>query len=237
MPCQIDGTALKWRCSCPACSKWQTAQNEKKRKKRELDKKYYAEHFHSSRGCYCRKCIVKREKRRLYWQDHERPADSAHPKHYYYFRRKTNKDALVSLLGGKCAVCGFIPIHRVQIDIHESNGQILSRLPSNVYDGRFLPSHLLGTKKSFELLISHLHELVPLCKNCHILLLSKLKDNPEQKATIEAIIKEWRSHLDMEEIKRKLTATNLIIFQKLGRTNHDYRLEEQNRLAELGDGT
>lgn len=103
--------------------------------------------------------------------------------------RTENKTTLLNQLGGRCAVCGFQPIDMRQIDIHEINGQHYIGHPFSNSKCKFhpMPSKELGKRVGLERLQKRIHELVPLCRNCHILV-----HTPKHREATEKKIDDWR---------------------------------------------
>jgi hypothetical protein len=157
------------KCDCAACQ-------HKRDHNRELMRNHYREH--SLVTCNCEKCNVRRQTRLKNYPAKKENATE---------RRRRFKQQILTLLGGKCASCGFIPRHSCQIDIHERNGPIGKKADWETYKQRYNPAILMGTKKGRKLLIRYLRELVPLCRNCHIGLTCKVC-----RSEVEETIKDWR---------------------------------------------
>lgn len=135
-------------CFCPQCEK-----------AREYDKQYQKRKFegHSLSSCKCSKCEQRRngmkkryERRKTLQRD----------------RRYAFKSQVFGLLGNKCASCGFIPKHVCQIDFHERNGRIARSIGKN--DTWTNPAKLRGLAYGRQLILKHIDEIVPLCRNCHV---------------------------------------------------------------------
>jgi hypothetical protein len=88
------------------------------------------------------------------------------------YKRKLQKTRQLDLfmrLGGRCAICGFIPLDVCQIDIHEPIINI-----NKLEFGKYIqPSRMMKKLKGYLILIKHIEKLIPLCKNCHVLTQTK----------------------------------------------------------------
>jgi len=152
---------------------------------------------HYTPGCKCSSCEADRAYHREYsrvWnktRDRKRTNNTLN-RPWLSKARPEHKTYLFGQLGGRCAICGFQPIHLRQIDIHEINGRSnLGRPPSGGVRVRTpMPSAELQSHAGLKRLQSRIHELVPLCRNCHILV-----HTPECHDIVEEKIKEWRKTL------------------------------------------
>ena len=141
-----------------------------------------------NQGCNCTDCEAERQ----YHRDYSCKWYLARPEHNQkkLVWRANNKTALLEQLGGRCALCGFQPITSRQIDFHETDGHTALGRPRNgearPHNHR-TPSAILSRKNGLTQLQERIDRLVPLCKNCHILVHTK-----ECQADAEARIKENR---------------------------------------------
>ena len=157
------------QCDCPPCVR-------KREHNREHMNNYYKEH--PIKTCTCSSCEKRREAIERNYPKKKVNAND---------RKRRFKEAIVNLLGGECAYCGYIPKHVCQIDLHERNGNLSQAAGKEMYRRSYNPSILSGTKKGRNLIIANIDHIVPLCRNCHIRLTCKLcSDELEDK------VKNWR---------------------------------------------
>jgi hypothetical protein len=138
-------------------------------------------------GCHCPNCERLRYLKRI-WKRQHRKSSTRHEEYLRYYGRygQPNKQKVLEMLGGVCAVCGSKPIHTCQIDLHELNGRIAKREYQWKNDS---PSNLLRTRKGYYYIMEHLAEIVPICRNCHGRLNCKVC-----RAEVRAKIEKWRAN-------------------------------------------
>ena len=191
--CEITGQRFLNDCQCNSCKAFRERRREAKKVKGA----------HKMKGCQCPDCVKRREYNRIKMNELYRKHPMKLCQCDWCKKRRANqprrdemngravrqkardfKAKLLKELGGRCAVCGMVPSHVCQIDLHERNGRIATKVgKSTIYN----PSKLIATLWGKQLIWKNLDELIPLCRNCHILLTCKVC-----KAKTQTSIENWR---------------------------------------------
>ncbi len=191
--CEITGQRYLNGCTCNSCKAfWKRRQEAKKVKG-----------THKMKGCQCPDCVKRREynrinMNRLYrlhpmkscqcdWCKKRRanqPRRDAIDKLANRNKAREFKAKVLRELGGKCAICGMVPSHVCQMDLHERNGRIATKVGKSA---TYNPSKLISCLWGKQLIWKNLDEFIPLCRNCHSLLTCKLC-----KDKMQVLITNWR---------------------------------------------